>query len=275
MSQFRKMVESKLNPVVNKMLMEAKQVGTLYHATDFNGLAAILGTNKMMANWSQGISFTRNKYYFYGDFPYQLVFDGNKLSEHYKVYPFNFQYFGYNNTPGFEGNYQTKHPDDNLEAEVCVVSKGRKYPDYYTDLKKPFFGTYGDEYNKNWNEILNIKSYIIGLLINHAFTTENEAKYAERLFKEYFKDLPVEHLNTQNTSFKKTRAKHDKAREEYFSNLITFDDIQKEIFKDKGWTDWDEWGKLTPDERGELIKEYEQILSKKYPNKKLASEVNR
>ena len=255
--------------------MEAKQVGTLYHATDLNGLASIRETNKMIANWSQGISFTRNKHYFYGDLPYQLIFDGNKLSEHYKVYPFNFQYFGYNNTSGFDGDYQAKHSDDNLEAEVCVVSKGRKYPDYYTDLKKPFFATHGDEYNEDWNEISNIKSYITGLLINHAFTTEDEAEYAEKLFREHFKDLPIEHLNTQNTSFKRNRAKYDNARKEYFSNLITYNDVQKEIFKDKGWTNWNEWGKLTPDKRAELIKEYEQILLKKYPDKKLAREVGR
>lgn len=53
MSQFRKIVES--------ILQEAKQVGTLYHATTLKGLINILQTDTIKSSLETGISFTRNK----------------------------------------------------------------------------------------------------------------------------------------------------------------------------------------------------------------------
>ena len=83
---------SRFKEIVLNCLLEAKQVGILYHTTSSSGLASILKSNKIWTNWIQGVSFTRDKNYWYGDYPAQLVLDGDKLSENHKVYPFNYPY---------------------------------------------------------------------------------------------------------------------------------------------------------------------------------------
>ena len=87
-----KYIISRFKEIVLNCLLEAKQVGILYHTTTSSGLASILKSNKIWTNWIQGVSFTRDKNYWYGDYPAQLVLDGDKLSENQKVYPFNYSY---------------------------------------------------------------------------------------------------------------------------------------------------------------------------------------
>jgi hypothetical protein len=91
-------------------LKEAKQVGTIYHFTGVENLNKIIEDNKLMSSSKKqrdiktgkkqvySISFTRDKF-----FPYErdlklgsryldarIVVDGNKLSNKYKIEPFNF-----------------------------------------------------------------------------------------------------------------------------------------------------------------------------------------
>ena len=54
---------SRFKEIVLNCLLEAKQVGILYHTTTSSGLANILKSNKIWTNWIQGVSFTRDKNY--------------------------------------------------------------------------------------------------------------------------------------------------------------------------------------------------------------------
>ena len=76
------------------ILKEAKQAGTLYHFTSFNGLKGILNSNTLKvgddSNFETGgnkgnISLTRDKNLWY--FPYRIELDGDKLSNNYKITP--------------------------------------------------------------------------------------------------------------------------------------------------------------------------------------------
>lgn len=95
-----KCIESKLR------ILEAKQVGTIYHVCTLNAyLKYILPNDTLEAsgkyyNWVYGgddyVSFTRDKYFVVGTKSVQsskvlvqLVIDGDKLSEHYKIGPYN------------------------------------------------------------------------------------------------------------------------------------------------------------------------------------------
>jgi hypothetical protein len=79
------------------LLREAKQVGTLYHSTSGTNLISILKSNTLKAGYpvfrfgpggiQKQISFTRNKNYRPGE--YTLEIDGNKLSENYKLTPYD------------------------------------------------------------------------------------------------------------------------------------------------------------------------------------------
>ena len=76
-------------------LIEAKQAGPLYHFTSFDGLKGILESNTLKvgddSNFETGgnpgsISLTRNKNLWY--FPYRIELDGDKLSNNYKITPY-------------------------------------------------------------------------------------------------------------------------------------------------------------------------------------------
>jgi hypothetical protein len=82
------------------LLKEAKQVGTLYHFTRTGELINILENNILKASdmWATNDdlrpfnAFTRNKNgWDVGGFPtdVRISIDGNKLSDKYKIQPFN------------------------------------------------------------------------------------------------------------------------------------------------------------------------------------------
>ena len=76
-----------------KNFIEAKQVGVLYHITSIKNLLAILKTNQLQGAIN-GISTTRNKYLYktistVGGNQCQLVLNGDKLSNKYKIKPYN------------------------------------------------------------------------------------------------------------------------------------------------------------------------------------------
>lgn len=87
-----------------KQLTESKQVGTLYHLTNLDGIEFIMKNNKLMRKLYDGISFTRNKMLnFYEGHPdklyFKLIIDGDKLSNNYKLEPF--KYHSYNDEVDF------------------------------------------------------------------------------------------------------------------------------------------------------------------------------
>lgn len=78
-----------------KQLTESKQVGTLYHLTNLDGIEFIMKNNKLIRKLYDGISFTRNKMLnFYEGHPsglyFKLIIDGDKLSDNYKIEPFEY-----------------------------------------------------------------------------------------------------------------------------------------------------------------------------------------
>lgn len=75
------------------VIKEAKQVGTLFHITDYEGLKYLLENNSLKSKNYKFISFTRNKRYSYvvgseKKSICRIYIDGNKLSDRYKIVPF-------------------------------------------------------------------------------------------------------------------------------------------------------------------------------------------
>ena len=80
-------------------LFEAKQVGILYHWTTLRSLTNILENDEMISRelkclrnhtedtteWGNYISFSRNKTLNYHKKSVLIIFDGNKLSNKYKL----------------------------------------------------------------------------------------------------------------------------------------------------------------------------------------------
>jgi hypothetical protein len=81
-------------------LIEAKQVGVLYHFTNENGIISILTTNtlKSSGKYTNHISTTRDKNgWMVGPTTeqyFRITLDGNKLSNKYKIVPY--QHLGIN-----------------------------------------------------------------------------------------------------------------------------------------------------------------------------------
>lgn len=92
-------------------ILEAKQVGTLYHVCTLDAYLKYIAPSDQLAasgkyyNWVYGgddfVSFTRDKYFVVATKSVmaskvlvQLVIDGDKLSEHYKIGPYNDFAFG-------------------------------------------------------------------------------------------------------------------------------------------------------------------------------------
>jgi hypothetical protein len=86
-----------------KEINEGKQVGILYHWTNNNNLLNILNTNTLVPNYTEGggmhkdqsgpyVSFTRsknkNQFTIAEEANTLLIIDGNKLSNNYKIIPF-------------------------------------------------------------------------------------------------------------------------------------------------------------------------------------------
>jgi len=76
--------------------LEAKQVGILYHYTTIDGAIGIRKTNKLSENGNY-VSFTRDKHFHkigrlegIEGMDCRFIIDGDKLSYHYRVQPFNY-----------------------------------------------------------------------------------------------------------------------------------------------------------------------------------------
>lgn len=141
MSKFRNLIES--------ILLDARQVGNLYHATSLTGLKGILDSNQIISNanstgCSGGISTSRDKTLFYGG-PVALILDGDKLSENYKVLP-------YSNFPDLSRDNDKIDPYGEHET-IIVPNNIPKGIDIY------------DYIEENDLIIPNINKYIKGILV--------------------------------------------------------------------------------------------------------------
>ena len=86
-----------MSTVFDRLKIEsAKQVGTLYHLTNLDGIEYILDKNILSSkNFGGNVSFTRNKMMnsYIGARPdtlFKLMIDGNKLSNNYSINPTQF-----------------------------------------------------------------------------------------------------------------------------------------------------------------------------------------
>jgi hypothetical protein len=121
--------------ITNFKLFEGKQVGILYHWTDLQSLINILRDDKMLS-WRGYISFSRNKNLEFENKPCKIIFDGDKMSNHFKFKPHLYR--------------KSRYYKDEAEERV-------KCNDYYSGHKYP-----KDLKFKN-DCIKNIKKYIIGI----------------------------------------------------------------------------------------------------------------
>ena len=80
-------------------LNEGKQVGLLYHVTTPEKLKKILDSNTLKGSYISwdggdtdflGISTTRNKNFLYDDNKIQIVLNGDKISNNYKIQPYDY-----------------------------------------------------------------------------------------------------------------------------------------------------------------------------------------
>ena len=114
-------------------LIEAKQVGILYHFTNYNSLEKIIKDNfilsiqKSFSNLEANpyISFTRNKNIQSASVPDQIriMIDGNKLSERYKIEPYADYDQGYGR--GFN-KYEDEDRIDESEERIDASKYGGK-----------------------------------------------------------------------------------------------------------------------------------------------------
>jgi len=73
--------------ITNFKLFEGKQVGILYHWTDIESLYNIIRTNKMISTRYYN-SFSRNKNLNFESKQCKIIFDGNKMSDKFKIEPY-------------------------------------------------------------------------------------------------------------------------------------------------------------------------------------------
>ena len=137
-------------------ITEAKQVGDIYHVCSLDSMkfiswsdslqSAKLNTNKLMGG--DVVSFTRNKRFISWTlndekFLFQIEVDGNKLSENYKVTPYN----------DFVDHKEGTPLPSKTQFEECVVGPIHNFKKYiksvnfmYTD---DFFSTFKSEFDFN------------------------------------------------------------------------------------------------------------------------------
>lgn len=139
---------SKYKEIVLETLQEAKQVGTLYHNTP--ALKEILESNELIGYYSVGLSFDTKEGWFndrdwHQNSYYTLIFDGDKLSENYKVLP-------YSNFPDLSRDNDKIDPYGEHET-IIVPNNIPKGIDIY------------DYIEENDLIIPNINKYIKGILV--------------------------------------------------------------------------------------------------------------
>ena len=108
-----------------KEITEAKQVGDRYHFTSLKGLYGILKDGFIKPNAENQISTTRNKQMDLTIFPagggaalIMLILDGDKISNKYKIRPFNIA-GDYDNLPIYLNKY---------EFEEQIITNGKNFP---------------------------------------------------------------------------------------------------------------------------------------------------
>lgn len=130
-----------------RFFSEVKQVGVLYHSTTYENLLQILKDDMLLKGNHNYISFTRNKINVKSSLPCQIIVDGDKLSNSYKVEPFDY----------FKGRYNDYSTDEQEERVLIRMIKNlHKYViKVIINYNEDNFNYYlGRQYNKDFNNYL-------------------------------------------------------------------------------------------------------------------------
>ena len=145
-----------------KKILEAKQIGTIYHYTNLIGLAGITYSNKLIGSYNRQCFTRRNDLLNANWSVYntvKIIVDGNLLSEKYKIKPTNQT----SNRMEAEERIYIKQIDDFSKYVLGIeISKNQaikeleqstnKNPDYWKEKDYSYKYIYGDSYNGYWNE---------------------------------------------------------------------------------------------------------------------------
>ena len=120
-------------------ILSSKQVGTLYHLTNIDGLKHILDKNILESqNYAYIISFTRSKMLnsYVGDKSgtiFKLIIDGDKLSNTYKIQPY--QYWSNTGVKLEEFEEAVKGPIKNISKYITgIIFLKDKFLDRYYEV---------------------------------------------------------------------------------------------------------------------------------------------
>jgi hypothetical protein len=117
------------------LLKEARQRGNLYHFTPMSNIARMIQTGYIKPNQENQVSTTRSAntdpYIFTGDTNQnftRLMFDGDKISENYKVVPFAFG--GNLNKPRYDTQHGYGSKEGQFEEQIIVNGKNFSFLPY-------------------------------------------------------------------------------------------------------------------------------------------------
>jgi len=168
---------------------EAKQVGTLYHYTSISNLKRILNSDVLRIDSKNSISFTRNQNFDYvirgigSSLECRLEIDGDKLSNNYKIKPYNEQGFTINDPKKFE---QEEIVKENISPIIPYIIKITLYKDVNN-----FAQTIKDKWNLNVD--------IIEKEINKKYDFKSQKFYYQPLSEDFMRENADE-LNWKNIS---------------------------------------------------------------------------
>lgn len=135
------LLERRLRKLESALCSEAKQVGTLYHVCTLKDYLTyieprdILSASGNYHNWLYGdidyVSFTRDKYFTVAtsnvsrsNVLIQLVVDGDKLSETYKVGPYNDIAYDYDGNHDFDSDYfKYREMEEAVKGPIKNISR--------------------------------------------------------------------------------------------------------------------------------------------------------
>ena len=128
------------------IVREFKQVGIIYHYTRYDSLLSILKDNALLISNHNYISFTRNSKSIKERLKVQIVIDGDKLSNAYKIEPFN--YFKSSNREEREERVLTRKIS-NLANYILEINIGFDEDTFFYQMgKQEIFNNYIEQVNK-------------------------------------------------------------------------------------------------------------------------------
>lgn len=197
---------------LESLLLESKQVGDLYHVCTLdNFVKYIVPTNSLSGsgNFTVGRSLSANKAVFFtrdkryvintayddmlmmdvdNSFAIQLCLDGDKLSDNYKVIPYNDAEFSVDIYDTDDDAEAILNPKNRAQEEV-VLGTIKNLKKYIKSIR--FVCTSGLDYNlkKNYNKIVNNIKKALSFGIDIIYDTKLENSFNGVGFRSWISDL--------------------------------------------------------------------------------------